>query len=149
MEKPFKQLKLVANDHKDLKVISSCLQDSIIYPSMMNFLGKENRFVILVNRFCWEHGEEDHEGVVMHRRVHSGVSFSHVHNVRQKGMHAKKDRHQAFSLLACHGDVDGEIHLLFSGGHALCLNIEHIKCHFKDMHDAWWTHQKPHHPLAA
>ena len=48
------RLRLLANDEKDLAVISSMLQDAIVMVADMVFLQKEQSFVMAVNRFRWE-----------------------------------------------------------------------------------------------
>ncbi len=142
-------LKLRAEDHTDLKIFSAHLQDAILYPTTMHYHKDPKVFVLLANRFRWEHPGEEHEDVKLHQRIHSGIYFSHVHKIRANGIHPKKDRHQPLCLLAVHGDIDGEVHLLFSGGKAICLHVEKILCHLKDLDEPWWTHQKPEHALAA
>lgn len=138
-------LKLKALNYKDLRVIASCLQDAILFPSLMHYHVNENVFVVLANRFCWEKDPVVHEGQKLHHRVHSGVYFSHVKRVRMNGIHPVNNQHDPHALLTVHGDVDGEIHLLFSGGKAICLHVEKVTCHLKDLHEPWWTHQKPEH----
>jgi hypothetical protein len=110
---------------------------------------KQNLLVFLGNRFCWEKPSQPNEdGVHMHQRVHAGVYFSHVKRVRTNGIHHPKNHSHVLSLLAVHGDIEGEIHLLFSGGKAICLHVEKVLCHLKDLHEPWWTHQKPYHSAA-
>ena len=47
-------LKLRAVDAEDLAVLGACLQDALVAVQDMRFLGEEDRFVMVVNRFCWE-----------------------------------------------------------------------------------------------
>jgi hypothetical protein len=138
-------LKIKALDYKDLRVISSLLQDAILYPSMMHYHRAEKVFVVVANRFCWEKDPIEHEGKTLHHRVHSGVYFSNVGRVRLNGIHPVTNKNDPHALLTVHGDVEGEIHILFSGGKAICLHIDTLECHLKDLHEPWWTHQKPEH----
>ncbi|MEE8562657.1 MAG: DUF2948 family protein, partial [Alphaproteobacteria bacterium] len=47
-------LKLRAVDAEDFAVLGACLQDALVPVQDMRFLGEENRFVMVANRFCWE-----------------------------------------------------------------------------------------------
>lgn len=138
-------LKLRAEDHQDLTVMAAYLQDSLI-PTTGFYYNKEGKyFSILANRFCWEVNPHVNDETPLYSRVHSGIHFAHVHHVRHKGIDLK-DPTQTLNLLTLHGDQEGEIHLLFSDGCEICLHVEKIMCHFHDLHEAWWTHQKPKHP---
>ncbi len=47
-------LKLIAFDEEDLKVVSAHLQDAVVRVGDMAYLPKERRFAALLNRFDWE-----------------------------------------------------------------------------------------------
>ncbi len=137
-------LKLRAEDHQDLKIMGAYLQDSLI-PMTAFYYNKDSKyFSILANRFCWEVAPQMDTGTPLYSRVHSGLHFSHVHNVRHKGLNLN-DPTKTLNLLTMHGDKKGEIHLMFSDHCEICLHVEKIMCHFHDLHEAWWTHQKPQH----
>ena len=54
MGEAMKKLKLVARDADDMKVLSACLQDSVMKVADMAHLSQARRFVLMVNRYCWE-----------------------------------------------------------------------------------------------
>ena len=47
-------LKLLALNHDDLKVLSAHLQDSVTLVKDIIFLKKSRTFLMMVNRFMWE-----------------------------------------------------------------------------------------------
>jgi hypothetical protein len=139
-------LRLRAEDSHDLKIMSCCLQDAFLPATAIHYSSEDKIFALLVNRFMWEQEPEIHDGHLLYKRVHSGLYFSHVSHVR----HWNIDQQNAtdlLNLLAIHGDKDGEIHLLFSGEKQICLHVEKLLCHLKDLHEPWYTPQKPAHPL--
>lgn len=53
MEKS-RPLKLRARDLEDMAVLAAVLQDAVVRPTEMTYLARENRFVMVLSRFCWE-----------------------------------------------------------------------------------------------
>ena len=51
-------LKLIGNNHEDLKVISAYIQDSIVAVRDMVFLEQNRIFIMIINRFMWENVEK-------------------------------------------------------------------------------------------
>ena len=51
-------LKLLAKNQDDLKVISAHLQDSVVTVKDIIFLKKNRTFIMIVNRFMWEDVEK-------------------------------------------------------------------------------------------
>ena len=58
MSKMQSNLKLLANDEKDLAVFSAYLQDAIIVAQDIKFLLKNKTFACVFNRFMWEDAEQ-------------------------------------------------------------------------------------------
>ena len=73
---PIKPLKLYARDGDDMEVISACLQDSVAQIGDMVFLKEQQRFVMLVNRFCWEQEAP--------MRVRAALQISGVGSIQQR-----------------------------------------------------------------
>ena len=142
--KKHKRLRLKAQDQHDLKILSALLQDALIHTGGMHYSPDAHLFTILANRFCWESEPEEVEGGKLHKRTHSGIHFSHVNRVRQTGID-RAHAHKHHNLLAIHGDKKDEIHLIFSDGEQVCLHVDQILAHLTDLHEHWWTHQKPEH----
>jgi hypothetical protein len=137
-------LKLRAEDQQDLKVISACLQDAILPASAMSYHPDEKMFAILANRFMWEQDAEQHEGQEMFKRVHTGVYFSQVKEVKYLNID-QTNTIDFMNLLAISGDKEGEIDLIFSNERQICLYVDKIMCYLKDLHEPWHTPQKPSH----
>ncbi len=138
-------VKLRAETPQALKIISACLQDSLFPATAMTYDSDHKVFTVLANRFMWEKDAILHEGKPIYQRVHSGVYFGNVKQIK----HWNIDRNDAtnfLNLMAVYGDKQGEIHLVFSDNKQICLQIDDISCHLKDLHKPWHTHQKPEHP---
>ncbi len=160
-------IKLRARDPQDMKVLSAVLQDATLRPVDMTFIRRQKRFVMVVNRFRWEHpeaelpnepepgpepGDDDarFEEVgqrPLFERVNAGVCFDRVRRVRIQGLDLG-DREQMLSLLAI--DVGPRaITLVFSGGALIRLEVSAISCHLEDLGEPWPTPWRPSHEDAA
>lgn len=143
---PNGSLRLQVNQPKDLELLSVYLQDALV--SVGAFLHSPNSksFSLFVNRFKWEEDPLVTPEGVFHGRTHAGVHFSNVHHVQHKNIdHAKPDHF--LNILSCHGDVPGEIHLVFSQNKEICLHVDDVSCHLMDMDEPWLTPHKPQHPV--
>jgi len=143
-----KPLKLRAEHPTDIKIISACLQDSILPASQMHFDRDQNIFHMIANRFCWEHEPADIEGDPLYKRIHAGLHFGHVDHVKHQGMDPDNPN-KVHNFLAMHGDKEGEIHMIFSNDCRICMHVQKVYCVLHDIHEPWWTHQKPLHEQAA
>ena len=155
-------IKLRARDPQDMKVVSAMLQDATLRPVDMTYIGREKRFVMVVNRFRWEHPEaelpdepepdddarfEEVGQRPLFERVNAGVCFDRVRRVRIQGLDLG-DREQMLSLLAV--DVRPRtITLIFSGGAMIRLEVSAIRCHLEDLGEPWPTPWRPSHEDAA
>jgi hypothetical protein len=142
--KEMKQLKLIARDIEDLQILVAHLQDAIIPLLSMNYDAETQTFRVVANRFCWEHGEVEHEGEPLYHRVHSGLEIHHVTRVQHKGLDRQNDD-RSCHLLTIHGDQEGVLHFVFSGGPELRLEIEDLRMHLGDLEHPWPTRKKPKH----
>ncbi|MBI76461.1 MAG: hypothetical protein CMM53_01580 [Rhodospirillaceae bacterium] len=139
-------LKLRANDKEDLAVISTVLQDSLITANEMLFLKKEFRFAFVANRFRWEdNNEKKLEDIPVYERVHCGICFDTVTNVRQKGLDQYR-KSQIISLLSIVAEKN-IIDMSFSAGIVVRLEIDEILCHLQDLDSPWPTKWRPKHRL--
>ncbi|MEM9277720.1 MAG: DUF2948 family protein [Pseudomonadota bacterium] len=135
------QLKLMALDSEDLKVISSCCQDAVLKIGEMDYLAGEQRFVLAFNRFAWEkeNSKERHKSV---------LHFERVRNVRVQGID-RKNREMVISLLAIlfepAEEPAGTIELVFAGDGAIRMDVECIEAQLSDMPAAWETQSRPAH----
>lgn len=139
-----KQLKLIAKDLEDLQVVASHLQDAIIPLMSMSYDPQTKTFRAVANRFCWEHPEQEHEGQPLYHRVHSGLEIHHVARVQHKGLERDNEK-RSYNLLTMYTDEGGALHLVFSGGSELKLDIEQVHLHLGDLEHPWPTRKKPIH----
>jgi len=165
-------IKLKVQDEKDLAVLSAYLQDSLVPLAEMQFLRQDRRFVMLLNRFCWEtlpaaaadHGPSAHKTAAIgdasftdessaqaaYQRIHCGLCIDHVLAVRSRDIDLKKSG--AFlSLLALQVDRRDagpvQLSIYFSGGGILQFDVERLSLFSQDFGEAWPTHWRPRHPL--
>lgn len=138
-------LKLMALDADDLKVISSCCQDAIMKVADLNFLPNENRFILTMNRFAWE--KRNDSGTEQERR-RSLLHFERVTGVKLSGIN-RNDKETVLSLLAVLFEVGeepgGVIELVFAGDGAIRLEVECIEAQLADMPARWSAKSTPVH----
>lgn len=139
-----KPLKLIAKDLEDLKILAAHLQDSMMPLMSMTYDPESQTFRAVANRFCWEHPEVVHDGEPLYHRTHTGVEIHNVKKVLRKGIDFKGAQ-RSYNLLTMHADNEGAIHLLFSGGGELRVEVNNIHLHLGDLHHPWPTRKKPKH----
>ncbi len=139
-----KPLKLIAKDIEDLQILAAHPQDAILPLMSMQYDPETKTFRALANRFCWEHERVDHEGAPLYHRVHSGLEIHNVERVLHKGIDFERND-QNYNLLTMHGENEGAIHLVFSGGPEIRLETNDIHLHLGDVQHPWPTRQKPKH----
>mgnify|MGYP003329523796 CR=1 FL=1 len=91
-------LKLLANNTNDLKVISAHLQDSILTTKNIANLKKNRLFLLEFNRFMWEDIEK---GILRkNKRIRSILKIDNVISVQSKNINQEnKDRYLYLSVL--------------------------------------------------
>ncbi len=139
-----KPLKLIAKDVEDLQIMAAHLQDAILPMISMEYDPKAKMFRALANRFCWEHGEMEHEGQPLYHRTHTGIEIHNVTHVSHKGLDFK-GQNRSYNLISVHSDSNGSIHFVLSGGSELRLDVENIHLHLGDVQHPWPTRKKPKH----
>jgi hypothetical protein len=138
-------LKLRAEDTEDLAVISACLQDALVAVRDLAYAPEDRSFLFVANRFRWENGLRPAPGEVPFERVLCGITFSGVTAVSYSGFR-RNDNGRILSLLAIRPE-DGLVHLEFSGGAAIRLEVARILCHARDLGEPWPTPWRPRHDL--
>jgi DUF2948 family protein len=140
-------LKLRAEDADDLAVLSACLQDAVVAVRDLAYLSEEGTFVLVANRFRWEHGLRLGPGEAGFERILCAITFERVAAVSYRGFRRSEDD-KILSLLSVRsepGSPRGAIHLDFSGGAAIRLEVERIACRSKDLGLPWPTPWRPRH----
>ena len=135
-------LKLLAEDARDLEVLSSLAQDSLTSLSEMRFEPRRRRFVAMLNRYARERGE----GV----RVRSALKLEGVLAARLAGID-QEDKRGLLPLLAVTVEPVEEgacrILLNFAGGGSIRLEVECVDVALSDVGPSWRTTRRPRHPL--
>ncbi|MFD2207749.1 DUF2948 family protein [Kiloniella antarctica] len=165
-----KRLKIRAHDAEDIRTLSGLLQDSLAPLCDVTYLREQSRFVLVVNRFCWEMlpteireralsapdtpaGQaenddvsfDDVEDLPTFHRVNTGLCFDKVKSVQVKDVDlSKKD--EILNLLTV-AAIPGYITLHFSGGAAIRLVVSQIRCHMDDISEPWPTLYQPRHDM--
>lgn len=143
-----KDLKLIALDPEDLRVLSCHLQDAIIRVADMAYLGREMRFAAIANRFDWEAAGQTEQGEGQRRRT--GLRFERVKGARVQGFDLQ-NKDVVLELLAVTFDAaeepSGTITLYFAGGAAIQLQVECIEAELRDLGAAWRAQSKPVHTI--
>jgi hypothetical protein len=136
---------LRAEDAEDLAVISACLQDALVAVRDLAYAPEERSFLFVANRFRWEHGLRPAPGEAPFERVLCGITFSEVAAVSYTGFR-RTDDGRILSLLTIRRE-NGAVHLDFSGGAAIRLEVTRLLCHARDLGEPWPTPWHPRHDL--
>ena len=137
------KLKLTALDADDLGVISAACQDALVAVRDCAHFEDEKRFVLLLNRFCWE---ADPTVEAAHFRTHSALVFNDVKAVRHHEI-PLSDPDRVLELLAVAPEGGHSVTLRFAAGRAIRLEIGRLACHLGDVGEPWATPWKPAHPV--
>ena len=143
------QLKLIALDDDDLKVVSAHLQDAVIRTEDIVFLPKERRFAILMHRFDWLSAAEAKGPNGGYERSQCVLRFEKVKHVQYKHL-ALGEHSEVVELLVVSFEPgeppNGAIILTFAGGAAIKLHVDCIEAELRDLGPVWKTPYKPRHP---
>ena len=142
---PKAALRLRAEDHDDLAVISACLQDALVSVADLAYDRDEQKFMLVANRFRWECAG-DADGAEF-ERILCGLSFDGVEHVAFRGFR-RSERERILSLLAIRPENGGAaVDLAFAGGATVRLKATQIRCRLRDLGEPWPTSWQPGHPL--
>jgi hypothetical protein len=141
-------LKLLANDEKDLKIFSAYLQDAVIITQDIKFLLKNKTLACIFNRFMWEDAEK---GVFRdNRRVRSALIFKNVTKVKSKNINVK-NKLRILEFLAIESRIlkndNYSLKLIFSGGGVISMEVEFIDSTLEDFSESWPTKYTPKHKI--
>lgn len=140
------QLKLMALDADDLKVISAHAQDAVLKVADIDYRAAERRLLLPVNRFVWEEAR----GVFRqhNERRRSVLHFDRVTGVRTAGIDRSKPE-DVLSLLAIRFVEDdapaGTVELVFAGDATMRVAVECVEARLTDLGGAWEASSRPMH----
>ena len=140
-------LKLLALNDDDLKVLSAHLQDSVVLVKDIIFLKKSRTFLIMVNRFMWEDIEL---GIFReNKRIRCAVKFENVLEVKSRNISQKK-KDKILELLSIDSEVKNnkkELLITFAGNNEIILIVEEINILLDDVGASWKVKHTPKHEL--
>ncbi len=140
-------LKLLALNDDDLKVLSAHLQDSVILVKDIIFLKKSRTFLMMANRFMWEDVER---GIFReNKRIRCAVKFENVLEVKSRNISQKK-KDKILELLSIDSEAKynkKELLLTFSGNNEIILIVEEINILLDDVGSPWKVKHAPKHEL--
>ena len=144
-----------------MEVIAALLQDALVPLKEVAYLKADNRFVLVANRFRWEHQRDQPPGAAAagddasftddspppaFERINCGLCFDRVRRVRFQGFDLE-ERDQILNLLTLRQDRTG-VTLAFSGDVTIRLEGPRIACHLEDLGAPWPTDARPTHDEA-
>ena len=140
------QLRLLAQDADDVRVMSAALQDAVAKVGDIDYEPHAKRLTIALNRFRWEH-----KGPVGSERVRAAVQVGSVLSVRARKI-KREPKDGVVELLAVDftpGDPPGGGLLFsFAGGADLLVEVECVDVVLADLSQPWPTRRAPRHDLA-
>ena len=140
-------LKLLALNHDDLKVLSAHLQDSVTLVKDIIFLKKSRTFLMMGNRFMWEDVER---GIFReNKRIRSAVKFENVLEVKSRNINQKK-KDKILELLSIDSEIKNnkkELLITFAGNNEIILIVEEINILLDDVGLPWKVKHVPKHEL--
>ncbi len=140
------ELKLVALDEEDLKVISAHCQDAVLKTGDIAYFPAEKRLFVAMNRFVWEKKtgffRRDYE------RRRAALHFERVTGIKLAGVDRTRpqDVHELLAIRFMAGELPGgTIELVFAGNAAMRLEVEYIEARLAALGAAWETGSRPQH----
>ncbi len=141
-------LKLLANNTNDLKVISAHLQDSILTTKNIANLKKNRLFLLEFNRFMWEDIEK---GILRkNKRIRSILKIDNVISVQSKNINQEnKDRFLEFLTIEVDENASNNynLNLIFAGDALIKIIVEVIEVYLDDQGEPWESKTEPKHKI--
>lgn len=148
MDQPADQLKLLALDEEDLRVVSAHVQDAVAKVGDIDYAPARRHFALAMNRFAWEAGGGGGLFRRHRERRRAVLSFSRVLSVQTAGIGRDKPE-DVLSLLAIRFTQAeapaGTVELVFSGEATIRLAVECIEARLSDLGGAWEAASRPAH----
>ena len=139
---------LTAKNQKDLEIISTYSQDSIVAIKDVIFLEKNRIFIMIINRFMWESVEKDTYN--KNKRIRCAIKFEDVLKVKSKKINQKnKNKNLECLAIKCNEVLNKNYHInfFFSGGGVISLITESIEVVMNDLGESWNVKHIPQHKI--
>ena len=129
-----KALNIGAFDKRDLEVVSSLVQDSILPTSEIKWLSNSDKLTILINRFRWEDTKLS-QGKNL-ERVRSLLLVNHVKNISSSGF-SPKQKDRILSILSISFDGveggSGSVLIVVSGNGGIRVEVDALEINLRDV----------------
>lgn len=146
--RPYRPLRLRAEDAEDLSVFAACLQDALVKVGAMEFEPRRRRFALMFSRYRWEAESSGRFGRRLGERVGCGVHFDGVLRAQMHGF-GPAERERVLELLTIDfepaSEGAGRVTLVFAGDAALRLEVECVDAQLRDLGAPWTTRNRPRH----
>ena len=131
-----KPLNVGAFDTRDLEIVSSLIQDSILPTSEIKWLANSYKLALLINRFRWE----DKRSAMLHRkspeRVQSLLMVSNIRAISSSGF-SPKQKDKILSILSISFDGNeggsGNIFIVLSGNGGIRIEVDALEINLRDV----------------
>lgn len=147
-----KGLKLKAQDHDDLTIVSAYLQDAVTVVGDFNFDPTSRIFAMMVNRYQWEEGktQEECDTGECCQRVRTGCHFENIIRVSSQNI-PQKDKKHVLELLAIEAsELENNniaIDLIFAADGLVRLEAEIIEGSMQDVGEPYPAKCHPKHEV--
>ena len=151
------ELKLVALDMDDIKVVSAHVQDALVKVADIFWQPRDHRFVMALNRFDWMSAvDAKPDAKTDYRRCRTALRFDRVLACKCRGLDPT-DKAAQLNLLAVEfiesDSPAGAVTLTFSGGGVIRLDVECLEAELADLGEVFTAELCPDHfaggPLTA
>ena len=131
-----KALNIGAFDKRDLEIVSSVIQDSILPTNEIKWLLNSDKLALLVNRFRWEDKDLELSQGKRVERVQSLLMISHVKSVSSSGF-SPKQKDKVLSILSISFDGDdggfGNVLIILSGNGGIRVGVDALEINLRDV----------------
>ena len=133
------ELKLIALDKDDIKVVSAHVQDAIVKVGDIFWQSRDHRFVMALNRFDWVSAVDAKGQSANYRRCRTALRFERVNACKCRNLN-QSDKNALLNLLAVEFSENnapaGVVSLIFSGGGVIRLDVECLEAELADLGEA-------------
>jgi hypothetical protein len=143
-----KSLKLIAQDAKDIEVVSSLLQDMTVRIGDIAWLPSEKRLAFVGNRFRWEKKGwfRRPKGERVRTAAHfDSVSATQIHDLNLKHTETVLE---LLNISVHENGAAFQVVLNFSGGASIKLDTDSLDLVVTDTGESWDAIERPRHDLS-